>query len=208
MNQTLEDFRAQMKRELSAAANEDIKTEVQRVQIAHSCSFDEAWRRTERENPGFFRVGAAAGRSSEPESPQGYLQVEARAQELIYKSGGVLPMSEALVRARAGDPRNPGTLKDPRVVQELAKHAKMDETRKSDAVDSHVGRLAQIRKLMTEKNLTFDAAFTMVCQQESAGKSAPTTASVLARVAPPAEPETFLVQGIECSRDIDFGEDA
>jgi hypothetical protein len=192
MNQTLEEFRAQMKRELALAANEDLKTEVQRVQKARGCSFDEAWRRTEREEPGLFRVGAIAGSSSESESPQSYLDVEARAQRLIYQSGGTMTMSEAIRRARGGVVNasdNPGTPKDPRVVQELAKHKRLGDAQRSDLVDDHVDRHAQIRKLMTEKNLTFDTAFGMVCQQESAAKTTPATASVLGHVAPPAEPE-------------------
>jgi hypothetical protein len=178
MTQTLEEFRAQMKRELSAAANEDLKTEVQRVQKARGCSFDEAWRRTEREQPGFFRVGAAAGCSSESESPQSYLQVEARAQKLIYASGGTLPMSEALNRARGTVVDGSLKLQDPRIAQEMARHKKLDDSRQSGATDDHVDRMVKIRKLMTEKNMTFDAAFTQICQQESGMTTVPATATL------------------------------
>jgi hypothetical protein len=211
MSQTLEEFRAQMKRELAAAANEDLKAEVQRVQKARGCSFDEAWRKTERENPGLFRVGAAAGSSSESESPQNYLQVEARAQKLIAGSGGTLPMGQALEMARGGTVTGsigkPLTTQAPQVAQEMARHKKLDDSRKSDAIGDHVDRMVKIRKLMTEKNWDFDQAFSETCRQENAAKTAPITASVLGHVAPPAEPETYLVSGIDCGRQIDFGED-
>jgi hypothetical protein len=102
-----------------------------------------------------------------------------------------------------------GSLKmqDPRIAQEMGKHRRLEDSRQSGAAGGHVDRMSKIRKLMTEKNLTFDAAFTMICQQESAAKAAPTTASVLGHVASPTEPETYLVSAIESGCQIDFGED-
>jgi hypothetical protein len=67
--------------------------------------------------------------------------------------------------------------------------------------------VVKIRKLMTEKNWDFDRAFGETCRQESAAKTAPTTASVLGRGAPSAEPELMLVRSIDCTREVDFGED-
>jgi hypothetical protein len=68
--------------------------------------------------------------------------------------------------------------RDPRVAQELNKHAKVEESKRSAAVDDHVARLAAIRKLMAaDPSLTFDAAFAMICQQEATAASVSTSAA-------------------------------
>jgi hypothetical protein len=218
MTQTLEQFRVQMRRELSAMANEDLKTEVRRVQVANGLSFDEAWRRTERETPGLFRVGAAVGSSPERESPQSYPRLESQAKVLIAASDGTMTMAEALNRARGnvvkGSTAKPLT-RDPRLQQEMGKHAKLEESRQSAAIGDHVDRLARIREMMTKNpKLTFDQCFTVICREESEG-AAPASATQSLTTSRPATAKvdaesgkTFLVRGIEVGLVTKFGLDS
>jgi hypothetical protein len=207
MSQTLEEFRAQMRRELNSAANPDLKAEVRRVQVATGMSFEESWRRVQRETPGLFRIGAAVGSSSEPENPQSYLRVESRAQKLIYESGGCMTMGEALRRVRGvvNGSDNPGTPKDPRVAKEMNLHKKLDDSKKSAAINDHVGRMVKIRRLMTEKNMGFDAAFIAVCKEEAAKKPAPASATTLTtsvgtvKAITPSSAKPFKDQALEAA---------
>jgi hypothetical protein len=93
--------------------------------------------------------------------------------------------------------------RDPRLAKEFAKHKRLEDSQKSEAIDLHVERLSKIHKLMKERKLDFTTAFTQVCQEENAKKAAAATTSVPATVG--GTGKTFLVQSIECGRQIDFG---
>jgi hypothetical protein len=209
----LEQFRARMGRSLLAANNEDLMREVKVVQQARGWDFTQAWNFVLAEQPAFQR-NAPGKAESAAAALSSYATVEARARELMYASGGTLPMGKALEMARQDvvcGSDNPGTPMDPRVAREMNLHKKLDQTRQSAALDDHVGRMAKIRKLMTEKNLTFDAAFTLVCKEETA-KTAPATQS-LTTSGPTAKVDaesgkTFLVRGIEVGLVTKFGLDS
>jgi Mu-like prophage I protein len=124
--------------------------------------FAESWDAVEREEQSPApELATGNGVLAKP-----FHQVEAAARALMAADPR-LPFGVALVRARVGDPPDPGTPKDSRVVQELAKHKKLEESRKSTSIDVHVDRLAKVRKLMAEKNWSYDQAFTEICRQES-----------------------------------------
>jgi hypothetical protein len=72
--------------------------------------------------------------------------------------------------------------RDPRVDQELNKHAKVEQSKRSAAIGDHVERLAKIRALMAaDPSINFDQAFTQVCQQEAAATVATLPTSAAAR---------------------------
>jgi hypothetical protein len=125
-------------------------------------------------------------------------QVEAAARALMA-ADPLLPFSVALVRARGEVQSDPGTPKDPRVVQELAKHKKLEDSRKSASIDVHVARLSKVRRLMAEKNWSYDQAYTEICRQESeAKKAAPATAGqAVNAVEPKPKGRTLLIRGSE-----------
>src|ERR1700693_3928705 len=127
VSETLEQFRARMKRELSVANNEDLMREVKAVQRNRGWDFTRAWSFVLEQQPAFQRKAPGKVESAAA-ADRSYAVVEAKARALIRESGGRLTMSEALVRAR-GDvvngSDNPGTPKDPRVARELAKHEKL-----------------------------------------------------------------------------------
>jgi hypothetical protein len=154
------------------------------------------------------RVLAKLAPHMERSKREDYLKVEGRALKLIAASGGRITMSEALVRARRDEPPDPGKVKDPRVAEELAKHKKLDDARQADAIDTNVDRLKKIRKLMVDKNWTFDQAFSEICRQEGEAKKTEVTSETQtahAHVEPAAEPKIFLVRAIECGRELEYG---
>jgi hypothetical protein len=58
------------------------------------------------------------------------------------------------------------------VDQELNKHAKVEQGKRSAALDDHVKRLAAIQKLMAaDSSFSFDEASTQVCRDEAAAVS-------------------------------------
>jgi hypothetical protein len=60
MNETLEEFRARMKRELVAASNHDLLIEVKAAQKARGWDFSRAWDYVLAEQPA-FRQGTVEG---------------------------------------------------------------------------------------------------------------------------------------------------
>ena len=80
----------------------------------------------------------------------------------------------ALFKGSSGKPVE----KDPRIAQEMARHKKLSDVRQSNSAGEHVERLAKIRKLMADNpEMTFDAAFTQICQEENQAKAAPVSAA-------------------------------
>jgi hypothetical protein len=167
-------------------------------------TFEQSWRHAEAVYPELAR-GATAG--SNGGLPKPFHQVEAAARALMVRDPR-LTFGAALIRAREVEPPDPGTVKDPRMVQELAKHKKLDDVRQADAIDTNVDRLKKIRKLMVDKNWTFDQAFSEICRQEGEAKKTEVTSETQtahAHVEPAAEPKIFLVRAIECGRELEYG---
>jgi hypothetical protein len=202
MTETLEQFRARMKREISAAASkgwaEDMRMRVQTIQSSNpGMSFERAWYKAELEEqnpaPEPTDIGSAA-KLIKALNPTLSFEESWRRAEALHPE---------FVRARADAPSNPGTPKDPQVAQEMAKHKKLSDSRQSAAAGEHVDRMAKIRKLMLEDpKLTFNAAFTQICKQENEAKAAPATAgrartTSVSTVEP--KPRMMLIRGHEAS---------
>jgi hypothetical protein len=100
MNETLEQFRARMKRELVAANNEDLMREVKAVQKTRGWDFTRAWTHVLAEQPAFLQSSAQKV-DSVAAKEKSYAVVEARAHDLIRESGGQMTMGRALHLARA-----------------------------------------------------------------------------------------------------------
>jgi hypothetical protein len=171
MTETLEQFRARMKREISAAVSkgwaEDKRMRVQAIQAANpGMSFETAWRQADREQlhpaPEPTTIGEAAK------------LVHAQNPTWTFERSWnyAVAVHPEIVCARADAPRDPGTPKNPMVMQELARHKKLSDSRQSDASGEHADRLAKIRKLMQENGWDFNRAFTQVCDEENAAKKA------------------------------------
>jgi hypothetical protein len=111
----------------------------QKLEEREQWTFERSWRHAEAVYPALVR-DSTSGNSPELASHQSYLRVEARAQKLIYESGGTLPMGKAMNRARGDVVKVSLEMQDPRIAQEIGKHEKLDDSRKSDAIDGHVDR--------------------------------------------------------------------
>jgi hypothetical protein len=163
MSQTLSDFRAQMKRELADAANQDFKTEVQRVQRANpGMSFETAWNKAEREKQNWAPEPTTIGEAANLLKGQNPTWTFERSWS---HAAAVYP---ALVRGSTAKPLHP----DPQIAQEMGKITKLDPKSQTATVDDHTDRLVKIRKVMKEKGWNFDQAFTEICKQENAAKTA------------------------------------
>lgn len=60
MSESLEQFRARMRRELVAASRQDLLNEVKAVQQARGWTFDRSWEHVLSESPA-YRTGTVAG---------------------------------------------------------------------------------------------------------------------------------------------------
>ena len=61
MNETLEELRSRMKRELVAASRQDLLAEVKAVQQTRGWNFDRAWEHVLSESPAYRQGSVAAG---------------------------------------------------------------------------------------------------------------------------------------------------
>jgi hypothetical protein len=87
--------------------------------------------------------------------------------------------------------------KDPRIAQELAKHEKLADVRRSGDAAQQAGRLAKIRQMMVDKNWNFDQAFAEVCRQENEAKSTTAVSAVQAWTRIEYDPEArFDLEGL------------
>jgi hypothetical protein len=103
MTETLEQYRGRMEHELTAANNVDLLKEVQAVQRNRGWTFDRSWSHVLATQPAYQR-NSSTSTSLVAAKERSYAMVEARAHALIRESGGRMTMSEALSRARKGEP--------------------------------------------------------------------------------------------------------
>jgi Mu-like prophage I protein len=93
-----------------------------------------------------------------------------------------LTLDAALMRAGLVLSTRPLT-RDPELQREFNKHEPLDGTRKASMTADVIARMAKIRQLRTKNpDLTFDAAFTQVCREESESKATARHAGSLLRV--------------------------
>jgi hypothetical protein len=193
-----EQWRLEINRLNAQGWAEDTRMRVQAIQSANpGMSFETAWNQADRERlhpaPEPTDIGSAA-KLVHAQNPTWTFERSWNHAVAVYPQ---------FVRARKEEPRDPGTPKDPQVAQEMAKHKKLSDSRQSASAGEHADRLAKIRKLMSENpKLSFDAAFTQICQQENAAKAAPATATLtrttsVSTVVP--KPRMMLIKGHEAS---------
>jgi hypothetical protein len=173
---------------------EDKRRRTQAIQAANpGMSFERAWDQAEREQqnpaPEPTSIGQAVKFIQSQHSDWTFQQSWDHA-EAIYPD---------LVRASTLNPLHP----DPRITREMNKITKLNPESKTATVGGHIQLLAKIRKFMSENpGMTYDAAFTEICRQESEAKKATATAGQAQATLVNAEehkPRTMLIRGHEAT---------
>jgi hypothetical protein len=124
-------------------------------------------------------------RSEHPEWPNARVFETAVAQAGHQKSFGRDPEDSSTkvvaiatdVSFTKGPPKKAGM--HPSMISEMSKHFALQEQKKKWELQKHVSRMAAIRKLMTERGLSFDDAFIQVTQGEATEE--PASASLVAQ---------------------------